>query len=466
MHVPIFQIHSKKTRGGDDVLKKAVSLFLCILLIACGILPVYADVSDVVALVPPPDTPHASAAYVYHLGSGTIMLAKNVESVRFPASTVKIMSGLIACRLADGLLNNQITITAQMLEDVGGRNLKLEPGELVTVQDMLYAAFCGGYNDAVSVLAYTLCGSIEAFVEQMNREAAALGATQTVYTNPTGLHDDAMVTTASDTAKISIEASKNSLFMQITSAVKYKMPASERTIHNRNSLISTANGVGYVNSACKGMNAGETDEGGLCCVTVAERDGERYLCLVMGAEDDMIPSKNDPEKFDYVDYSYQHINELADWACDSFTTRQVLEAGQATIKIPVENTGLFGLEIDVCAKESLSVFLPREATDDQLDVRCHLNQTHVDAPVKAGQVVGVITVRYKDTILGSVDAVILEDHARNPIMNGIALLSDYVTSRAFVATAICAVLLITGYFFYVYSGLAHRPKRGKYTRRR
>ena len=449
-------------------MKKAVSLFLCILLIVCSILPCYADVSDVVALVPPPDTPHASAAYVYHLGSGTVMLAKNVDSVRFPASTVKIMSGLIACRLAQGQLNTQITVTAQMLENADERIIKLEPGELVTVQDMLYAAFCGGSNAAVSVLAYALCGSIEAFVEQMNREATALGAVQTIYANPTGLHDDAMVTTAADTAKIAIAASQNALFMQITSAMKYKMPAtnrsSERTIHNRNSLISTANGVGYVNSACKGMNAGYTDEGGFCCVTVAERDGEQYLCLVMGAEDDMIAMENGTDK--YVVYSYQHINELADWACDSFATRQVLEAEQAIIKIPVENTGLFGLEIDVCAKESLSVFLPREATDDQLDVRCHLNKTYVDAPVQAGQVVGVITVRYKGTILGSVDAVILEDHARNPIMNGIALLSDYVTSRAFAASAVCAVLLIAGYFFYVYSGFAHRPKRGKYTRRR
>lgn len=448
-------------------MKKAVSLFLCILLIVCGTLPLYADVSDVVALVPPPDTPHASAAYVCHLGSGTVMLAKNVDSVRFPASTVKIMSGLIACRLAEGQLERQITVTAQMLEDVGGRTLKLKSGELVTVQDMLYAAFCGGYNDAVNVLAYALCGSTQAFVEQMNREAATLGAEQTVYTNPTGLHDDAMVTTAADTAKIATEAAKNPLFMQITSAVKYKMPATnlsiERMIHNRNSLTQYGN---YFNASCKGMNAGETDEGGLCCVTIAERDQEQYLCLVMGAEDDMIPSKNDPEKLEYVDYSYQHINELADWACDSFTTRQVLEAGQTTIKIPVENTGVFGLEIDVCAKESLSVFLPREATDDQLDVRCHLNQTYVDAPVKSGQVVGVITVRYKGTILGSVDAVILEEHARNPIMNGIALLSDYVSSRAFAASAVCAVLLIAGYFFYVYSGFSRRPKRGKYTRRR
>ena len=85
---------------------------------------------------------------------------------------------------------------------------------------------------------------------------------------------------------------------------------------------------------------------------------------------------------------------------------------------------------------------------------------------KTGQAVGVITVYYKDTPLGSVEAVILEDHARNPILHGISLLSDYVTSRAFAASAVCAVLLLGGYFLYVYSGQGLRPRRGKYTRRR
>ena len=441
-------------------LKKAVSLFFCMLLLMLSFLvPASADLSEVIALVPPPDTSRASAVYVYHINSDTVMLDKNTDTVRFPASTVKIMSGYLACRLADGQLDRRITITKEMLEGADGRVMELEVGQTVTIRDMLYAGFCSGYNDAVCVLAYTLSGSVETFVNEMNKQAASMGATQTHYTNPTGLHDDAMVTTAADTAKIALAASNNALFMEVTSAVKYAMPISEapyeRMLHNRNSLISTYYGIGYFDSACKGMNAGSTDEGGWCCVTVAERDGDRYLCVVMGADEDE----------DYI-YSYKITNDLVDWACDSFATRQVLEAGQATIKVPVENTGLFGLEIDVCTKDALTVYLPRSASDDDLEVRCHLSQTSLDAPVKAGQVVGVITVYYKDVPLGSVDAVITEDHGRNPIMHGISLLSNYVTSRAFLASVVCALVLIGCYFLYVYSGISMRPRRGKYTRRR
>lgn len=429
------------------------------MLLPLGLTPTQADNSQVVALIPPPDTSKASSVYVYHINTGTVMLDKNTDTVRFPASTVKIMSGLIACQLADGRLYEQITVTAQMLDGIDGRVLGLEQGEIVTVKDMLYACICSGYNDAAGVLAYTLSGSIEQFVAQMNAMAASLGALQTVYTNPTGLHDDAMVTTAADTAKIALAASRNMLYMEVCSATKYVMPSTnrsaERTLHNRNSLISTYYGMGYFNAACKGMNAGSTDEGGWCTVTVAERDGDRYLCVVMGADEDE----------NYI-YSYKIVNDLANWACNSFTTRQVLQKEQAVIKVPVENTGLFGLEIDVCTKEALTVYLPRAATDDQLDVRCHLSQTSLDAPVKAGQVVGVITVYYQGTPLGSVDAVVLEDHARNPILHGISLLSDYVLSRAFAATLVCALVLGGGYFLYCYSGLSARPKRGKYTRRR
>lgn len=440
-------------------MKKAILLFFCAVLILCAPVHAHANVSDVVALVPPPDTAHASSVYLYHLESDTQMIAKNVDTVCFPASTVKIASGLVACRLADGHLDERITVTDAMLESADGRVMSLKSGESVTIKDMLYAGFCGGYNDAICVLAHALCGSTEAFVAEMNTLAAALGATQTHYTNPTGLHDASMITTAADTAKIALTASENVLFMEICSAVKYIMPPTnlspERTLHNRNSLVSTYYGIGYFNAACKGMNSGSTDEGGWCTVTLAEHEQDRYLCLVMGADEDE----------NYI-YSYKIANDLVKWACKSFATRQVLEAGQVTIQVPVENTGLFGLEIDVCTKEALTVYLPREASENDLTVRCHLSQTSLQAPVKAGQIVGVITVYYKDTPLGSVDAVILEDHARNPILHGISLLSDYVTSRAFVASAICAVLLIGGYFIYVYSGISLRPKRGKYTRRR
>ena len=441
-------------------MKKAVSLFLCLLML-CSLLllPLGADNSAVVELIPPPDVSRASSVYVYHLNSDTLMLEKNADTVRFPASTVKIMSGLVACRLADGRLTDQITITKQMLDGIDGRVMGLEAGEIVTVKDMLYAGFCSGYNDAVAVLAHTLCGSTEQFVAEMNRMAATLGAEQTVYTNPTGLHDASMVTTAADTAKISLAASRNMLFMEVCSATKYVMPptnrAPERTLHNRNSLISTYYGMGYFNSACRGMNAGSTDEGGWCTVTLAERDGDQYLCLVMGADEDE----------NYI-YSYKIINDLVKWTCNSFTTRQVLQKNQAVIKVPVKNTGLFGLEVDVCAAEALTVYLPREATDDALDVRCHLNSTSLDAPIKAGQVVGVITVYYNGTALGDVDAVVLEDHARNPILHGISLLSDYVLSRAFAASVVFAILLGGGYFLYCYLGLSARPRRGKYTRRR
>ncbi len=441
-------------------MKKAIPLFLCTLLLILGLIPVHADNSDVVSLVPPPDTSRASAVYVYHLNSGTVMLDKNADTVRFPASTAKIASGILACKLAADRPDMQITITKEMLKNVDGRVLGLMEGEIVTVTDMLYAGFCSGYNDAVCVLAYALCGSMEEFVQQMNALAAELGAVQTVYTNPTGLHDDAMVTTAADTAKIALAAGKNALFMQVCSAVKYRMPATnltknERTLHNRNSLVSTYYGIGYFNSACKGMNAGSTDQGGWCTVTLAEREGDQYLCVVMGADEDE----------NYI-YSYKYANDLVNWACKSFATRQVLEAGQATVKIPVENTGLFGLELDVCAKEALTVYLPRDAAQEDLEVKCHLGQTTLEAPVSAGQVVGVITVYYKDTPLGSVDGIIMEDHARNPIMHGISLLSDYVTSRAFAASAVCAVLLLGGYFLHACFGISLRPARGKYTRRR
>ena len=111
-------------------MKKAVSLFFCILLVTLGVLPAFADLSEVIALVPPPDVSKAESVYMYHVDSDTLMLNKNTDTVRYPASTVKIMSGLMACQLCEGQLERQITITGQMLKGADGRVMGLEAGEI------------------------------------------------------------------------------------------------------------------------------------------------------------------------------------------------------------------------------------------------------------------------------------------------------------------------------------------------
>ena len=128
-----------------------------------------------------------------------------------------------------------------MLSEVAGNRLGLKADEVVTVRDLIYALITGCDNDGAYCLAYLACGSVSAFVEQMNAKAAVIGAHNTHYTNPTGLHDEKMKTTITDTAMIAKYAWSLPLFAEASSTQKYVMEATNssetRNIYRRIILI-------------------------------------------------------------------------------------------------------------------------------------------------------------------------------------------------------------------------------------
>lgn len=176
------------------------------------------------------------------------------------------MTGLLALEHFQGKLDTKITVTAEMLSKVSGNTLspKLSAGEVVTVEDMLYGCLIGGANDAAFVLAYAVSGSLEDFITLMNTKAgsSAIGARNTKYTNPTGIHDDGMYTTARDTAQIALYAWSVPGFSDIVSTSKYVIEETNmseyRTVYNRNSTISKYYASGYYDERAIGMNAGGT----------------------------------------------------------------------------------------------------------------------------------------------------------------------------------------------------------------
>jgi len=288
--------------------RKVLAGILCTLLLLCELL-----VLPVAASSDSPDLTRANAVYLYQLENNTVLAQKNLNAVIYPASTVKIMTGLLAVEALQGRYAETVTVTQAMIDDTSGFRMYLNPGETVTVEQMLYAGICAGYNDACVVLAYAVAGSVDAFVARMNVRAAELGMTDTVYTNPTGMHDGGMVTTAADTAKLALAAMNNEAYIELTSTVKYTMAANNiapsRTFYNRNAMISRNTTSRYYNAYVTGMSAGTTDEGGYCVVACAEDEDSalRYLCIVMGAD-------ADTEEQGGTVYSYAIANDLLDYA--------------------------------------------------------------------------------------------------------------------------------------------------------
>ena len=398
-----------------------------------------------------PTVSNAKGIYLYNLENNKAVFTQNAEEQVYPTSTVKIMTGILAIENLSERLDENITVTSSMLSAVSGNNIGLAAGEIVTIDSMIRALLVNGANDAAYVLAHTVSGSTEEFVTLMNTKAKELGAHHTHYTNPTGMHDENMYTTAEDTAQIAKYAYGLDLFMEATSSVRYSMPATNtsaaRTLHNRNCLLSVYYDKNYYNDQARGMNAGSTPQGGHCVVTAAT-DGElTYIAVVMGAE-----------TINGQIYSYINITNLLKWAFDSFTYTQVLSPEQIVCEIPVTLSTAVDY-VTLVSTDTLRVYLPADVNvEEEIEITYSTNSKELQAPVYEGQVVGSVTAIYQGNILGTSQLVATTDVTRNDLLYGLYKIEQFTKSRFFIITLIAAVIFT---LIYIFGTAILRQKKGK-----
>ncbi len=386
-----------------------------------------------------PEVEKIGAAYVSCIETGDVLFTYNPEGEIFTTSSTKLMTAIIAIEALSSRLDEKVTVTGQMLSEVAGNRLGLESGEEVTVRDLIYALVTGGDNDGAYCLAYVSYGSVSAFVEQMNAKAETIGAHNTHYTNPTGLHDETMKTTVTDTAVIAKYAWSLPLFVEASSTPKYVMAATNkneaRNIYNRNCLISKYYSANYFNGHCSGLNAGSTSQGGHCVITVAKNEDLSYLIIVMGAE-----------TTEETIYSYVNVQKLIDWAFSSFAMTNVLTESRVVCEMPVTLSSAVDF-VTVAPEKTVSVFLPTDV-DVERDVEYSWSTTEetLRAPLSAGDVVGQISATYTPKgsddarVLASCNLVVTSDVERSDFLWTLNRIENFTKSRGFIAAVIFAVI--------------------------
>ena len=410
----------------------AVALLLAAVLLLLS-LPICAEETDGGAM---PVIDHCIGAYLYNFENDEVLYSVGADERVYPTSTVKLMTGIVAIEELGDDLSRQVTITAEMLSKVAGNNVGLLAGEVVTVEQLLYAMLVNSANDAAMVLAYAACGSVEAFVERMNEKANTLGAYDTYYANPTGMHNDAMVTTVADTAIIAKYAYTLPLFMEIVSTPKYVMEATNlsdyRNIYNRNCLLSKYYNVNYPYPRATGMNAGATTQGGYAICATAEESstGLSYLAIVMGADEE-----------DGAIYSYVNAIKLFEWAFQNYDYIEVLSADRIICELPVRLSSTLDY-VTLVPSENIEVYLPT-TVDVERDIRYSYNTyaDAMDAPIATGEEAGTITVLMGERILGSCTLVTTSSVARSEFLYFLARVRQFSQSRFFIATVVAAVVL-------------------------
>lgn len=222
----------------------------------------------------------AKSACLMEAESGQILYSKG-STQRMPmASTTKIMTALVA--LESDIPLDRIIRIPQEAVGVEGSSVYLKANESVSFEMLIYALLLSSANDSAVAIAHTVSGSLDGFVELMNKKARDLGLENTRFTNPHGLYDDNHYTTAEDLAKLMAYAIKNRIFVKITSTKSktfLRDDASYFLLTNHNRLLSTCDGV-------FGGKTGFTKKSGRCLVSCAKRDGMTLIAVTLNAPDD------------------------------------------------------------------------------------------------------------------------------------------------------------------------------------
>jgi len=401
----------------------------------------------------PPQIKRATYWYLYNINNDRVMeTSPNITYRIYPASTVKIMTAIVALEYYGTNITKEITVTPEPIRRITGNNIRLRNGEVTTAEALINAVVVGGANDATNVLAYDIAGGIQEFVEMMNDKARNIGCTNTVYTNPTGLHDDRMYTTLADMAKISLYAYRLSRFMEMASQRRYDMPPTNisrsRAITNRNLFVSNHLEDTYYNSEAMGMNAGYTSQAGDCLVTVVNHGGLIFLCIITGAQ-------RDEENI----YSYLEAQKLLEWAYTTWDYITVLEDTSVVCEASVKLSS----NADTIAfypKYKVDLFLPIN-TDVEKDVDkvFTMYENEYSAPIESGMEGGILSLYYKGELVERVPLVTKNHIDESRAMYVSEFLGNIFKARWFRIAVLTAVIIATCYIFINASLRYNRNKR-------
>ncbi len=287
---------------------KKLGLVLLILILAAGAAATAsaaaAGGSPSAAKAAPKDVVKITAvsAVLMDAGSGQVLYSKDPDVRWPPASITKVMTMLLVTEaLEQGKikLEDQVPVSDEAYR-MGGSQIWLDPGERLTVKDLLYAIALQSANDACIALAEHVAGSEAAFVQLMNERARQLGAKNSNFANAHGLHDPDFYVSAMDMALIAREAVKHGEILKYTSTFQEYLRGGKTWLVNTNRLLRFYQGA-------DGLKTGSHSQAKSNLVATAKRDGLRLISVVLGAETSQVRFNESAALLNYGFANYKGV---------------------------------------------------------------------------------------------------------------------------------------------------------------
>lgn len=337
----------------------------------------------------------AEGCVLIDANTGMLLYGKNQNEKLYPASITKVMTGLLAVEY--GHFEDIVTASHDAVNSIpwDSSKMNLAEGEQLSFENVIYGLMLKSGNDSAMVIAETVSGSVDAFVDKMNARAKEIGAVNTHFANPHGYHDDNHYTTAYDMALIAREASKNPEFNKIWGTEEREVPATNknerRLMYNTDKMLHSEY-TNYYYDKLVGGKTGFHNSAKNTLVSYAAMGKIDLICVVMAE-----PS---------YDMSYVDTKALFDYGFTLYKDTKLFSAQDYSSTVPVvqyykDKTIELG-NVAVAPASDFTAVVPEFIESAKIQTQVDLAKS-VEAPISKGDSVGTLTIKYEENILGTLD---------------------------------------------------------------
>lgn len=350
--------------------KSVISIIMLISMFFAKISPVNAKEIDVQLNL------DVKSAVLMDVNTGTVLYSKNMYESLPPASVTKIMTLLLVFEEIEkgSLKTDEVLTVSEYASSMGGSQVFLEPGENMSVDELLKCVLVASANDAAVTLAERVGGSEESFVALMNKKASELGMKNTHFENVTGLDDDVVshLTSAYDIALMSKELLKYPKVTEYSTIWMDTIRDGEFGLSNTNRLVRYYKGI-------TGLKTGSTSKAGFCVSASAKRDNLHLIAVIMGAQTSQIRNNCATKLLDYGFANYEIYES------ETIQNQQIKVLGGIKDMLSVENKS--------------NELLLEKGAGSKLEKEIVLNEA-VNAPISKGDIVGKIIYKINGNTIG------------------------------------------------------------------
>lgn len=345
--------------------------------------------------------------YMESLDEGTVFFDKDSDKKTPAAAFIKIIAAIVAIEKW-GNLEGNVKITKESLSlvkyDYGVRVASYKAGETVSKRELFDCLVVHSANDAASIIAYEISGSLDDFIKEMQELTKKIGCTSTVVKNITGFDEEGQYTTAADVAKIIKYGLNYPLFSEAFSQKSVTLKATdqneERTFNASNKMTNSSISD-YYHSSVTGGKQTSTDDAGECIAVVSNKDGYSYLAIVMGGMLTNIDNDDANENTCMTD-----AQKMLNWVYNNIRYRVIVSPAQTVEVVPV--TAGKGVDtLRLVPEKETSALVPSKATPASVmfEVVEGTLPEKIIAPIEAGKIIAQARVYYAGQELTTINLV-------------------------------------------------------------